>query len=332
MPKSTIPDQILDSIVRSKRVAVVPHNRPDVDALGSSLAIVSALNASGRDAKVYAGGDILSKLRFLPGFSTQVETEMTEDSLSKFTASDLVIVADTHEPTRVGVWWQAIQNLDTTHSVIVIDHHRDNDGLGNGWVDPEASSTSEMVFWLLERLQWPITQDIAVCLAAGIVGDTSHFTNSNSSADVLRAAAYLVERGADLHDISMHLDDAGKIAKVRLWGQALADVKSDFGGQYVWTSIALDMLSTFGVKEYELEGLSNYLRTIHGVAIAAAFFEQDSTHTRVSLRAISGYDVQAIASQFPGGGGRGAAAGCVVPLPLEATQSVISEKVSSALK
>jgi phosphoesterase RecJ-like protein len=91
------------------------------------------------------------------------------------------------------------------------------------------------------------------------------------------------------------------------------------------------MLSEFGVKEYELEGLSNYLRTIHGVEIAAAFFEQDNAHTRVSLRAVSGHDVQSIARQFPGGGGHSVAAGCVAPLSLEAAQEAIRDKVATSL-
>ena len=51
-------------------------------------------------------------------------------------------------------------------------------------------------------------------------------------------------------------------------------------------------------------------------------------NTRVSLRAKPGYDVQAVASMF-GGGGHKAASGCTIPLPLAAAKAKLLSILSS---
>jgi len=314
----------------SQRVAIIPHIRPDADALGSALALWHALLSQHKAAAVLSGGSIPDTLRFLPGFH-QLITTASSDARDLLRACDLIVVCDTQEASLLGDWWPLIEGRMETTPVIVIDHHRGTPAWGTAWIDQNASSTAEMVTTLLRTMDWPVSAATAQCLAAGIIGDTSHFTNSNSTAEALEATAYLVRQGADLNAISSYLDSAGRVAKVQLWGEALQGIHSEYAGRYVSAAITQRMLHRYGVEEHEIEGLSNFLRTIEGVAIAAVFFEQAPARIRVSLRAVAGYDVQAIARRYPTGGGHQVAAGCTLDMNLDDAQREIAQQVYAAL-
>ena len=91
--------------------------------------------------------------------------------------------------------------------LIWIDHHRSNDGYGTvRLVDPDASSTCEMVFRLIETMGGDFDRDVALCLYAGLVTDTGRFQYQATTPETLQgrrpvARARLRSRGARARDV-----------------------------------------------------------------------------------------------------------------------------------
>jgi phosphoesterase RecJ-like protein len=326
MSNMVVPEKIITLIIKCNNAAIMIHKDPDADALGSAIALQRILRSQNKAATIFCSGDISPKLQILFGIDDLVR-EVSSGSLNLLEGSDLVIVCDTREPSRLGDWYQPLLKVMAHIDVLTIDHHEGTYPSDYVWNEPTSSSTAEMMTNLIQKLNWKISNDIAVCLAAGIVSDTGYFKNSNTTSTALEAVAYLVRRGANLEQISLIFDAPGKFTTVKLRGEAIRRTQADFDGKYVWTTISRNLLERYKAKESELEGFGSYLRTIDGVQIAAVFYEQASQQTRVSLRSNAGYDVQSIARQYSGGGGHRQAAGCTVPLNLQDVSAAIANRV-----
>lgn len=78
-----------------------------------------------------------------------------------------------------------------------IDHHKTNPGFGDYQIiNPDASSCGEVLYDYFKANTWEIDKDSAICLYTAIMTDTGNFRFENTSANVFRAAAELVEKGA----------------------------------------------------------------------------------------------------------------------------------------
>jgi phosphoesterase RecJ-like protein len=332
MIETTLSPALVGMIRSSKQVALIPHERPDADALGATLGLTLALTTEGKTARVLVGEFVQSSLQFLPGFA-ELALGRSAESEAYLAACDLTLVCDTHEPTLLGHWLEPLRHAlaSDADAVAVMDHHRPSAELifSHGWIDPSYSSTCEMMLAALERLGWPLDAPIANNLMAGVMYDTSRFTNANTQARTLTNAATLVGAGADVVDLNGQLFSLGAPDEVRLRGEVFASIQLAFAGRYVWALIQRETLNRLGLDESALSGLTNDLRLIDGVVVAATLFATSPDSTRVSLRSRGGYEVRQIAQQYPGGGGHAVAAGCTIPLPLEQAAADLQARIAS---
>ena len=83
-----------------------------------------------------------------------------------------------------------------------------------------------------------------------------------------------------------------------------------------------------GVTEDDMDNISNFPRTVAGVKVAATLRETGEGETKLSVRAVPGYDATLVTQRFGGGGHKGAA-GASINLPLhkaaEAVKKVMEE-------
>ncbi|HEX8727617.1 MAG TPA: bifunctional oligoribonuclease/PAP phosphatase NrnA [Ktedonobacterales bacterium] len=332
MIDTTLSPTLIGMIRKSKQVALIPHERPDADALGATLGLALALISAGKTARVLVGEFVKESLRFLPGFA-ELALGHSAEADGFLAAADLILVCDTHEPTLLGRWLEPLERVIARDSsgVAVIDHHNPKGELifSQGWIDPSYSSTCEMMLLTLERLGWPVDAAIASNFMAGVMFDTSRFTNANTQPRTLTNAATLVERGADVTDINGRLFSLGSPAEVQLRGEVYAAIQMGFAGRYVWVAVTQAQLDRLGLDESALTGFSNDLRLIEGVKVAAVLYATQPDSTRASLRSRDGYEVRQIAEQYPGGGGHSVAAGCQIPLPLEQAAADLQRKIAS---
>ena len=101
---------------------------------------------------------------------------------------------------------------------MVIDHHPDTVAFGDVLVhEPTAAATGQIVWNLVKEFENPPSADVAQCCSWGLVTDTGRFCYDNTTSDAFRAAAEMVDAGAEpFRDRGLRLSEPlGGIARDR---------------------------------------------------------------------------------------------------------------------
>ncbi len=309
----TSPRSVLEEIGRrirqAQRIAIVTHERPDADALGSSLGLAHALRRIGKEATVFSFDPVPFGLHFLPGIETIVADLPGPET-------DLVVAVDAGEPSQIGDrLYGAILRLGVP--LLVIDHHESNTGYGTlSAIFPEWASTAEVVLSLLETMGISPDAATAICLLAGVVFDTRAFAIPDTRPETLRAAAFLMEHGASLYAVMTAYRGQHPLKALRLWGEALTRLQTRDG--VAWTVVSREMYRATGTALEDTEGLANFILDAADVRISLVFRERpEGGAIRVSGRARPGINLVPLARSYPKGGGHKMAVGFEIPLPLE---------------
>ena len=281
-----------------ERIVITAHVNPDGDAIGSSLGLMHALKALGKEVQVFIDDDIPAAFSVLPGYELIGKPEEGQNI-----PADLLVAVDV-SLDRIGRVNEAVKA-----PTLNIDHHITNDGKADKlYLDGNAAATAEIIYQLIEELGAPCTQEMAMCLYTGLAMDTGWFRFSNTTPNTMRVAAALLACGAQPHVISEALEQR-PFAEVQSLAFALQKIELLAGGKVA--GICLDHAS---LQEHEApEGLIGMVRVIEGVDIAFTLKEKEPGLCRVSLRS-KGVDVTKIALQFDGGG-HVRAAGCTIEKP-----------------
>ena len=302
----------------AQRVAVATHVSPAADAISSAIGLVQLLRRLGKTAEAFCDDDLPARLKALP--------HAEEIARVAHGAFDLLVSLDASDPGRLGKAFAELQGIP----LLNIDHHITNTHFGTiNWVDPSAVATSEMVLWLAEDLGVTMDAELASILLAGIVGDTMGLRTANVNARVMHEVTRLMEAGASLPALVDALFNRRPLAALRLFGQALAEVRMEDG--VIWTVITREMRAASGLNHANDLSLSSFLIGAEEARIAAVFTERDDGKVEVSMRARPGYDVARVALAF-GGGGHPPAAGCLLPGPLEEAIPPILKALKAAAR
>ena len=278
-----------------ERIVLTAHVNPDGDAIGSSLGLMHALKALGKEVQVFIDDDIPAAFSVLPGYEL-----IGKPAEGQTIPADLLVALDV-SLDRIGLVKEAV-----TAPTLNIDHHITNDGQADKlYLDGTAAATAEIIYHLLEELGAACDKDIAMCLYTGLATDTGWFRFSNTTPATMRAAADLLACGAVPHVISESLEQR-PYEEVQNLAAAMQKIELVADGKVA--GICLDYAA---LQEHEApEGLIGMVRVIEGVDIAFTLKEKEPGLCRVSLRS-KGIDVTKIALRF-GGGGHVRAAGCSI--------------------
>lgn len=310
---NTTPEALISE---AQRILLICHVNPDGDAIGSLLGMGWALRKMGKQCVLACSDPVPPTYHYLPGSET-----VTSEPQGSF---DLVITLDASDLRRVG---PVYTSLDLSGVPIInIDHHITNVGFGTvNLVDPQATSTAEVVLALLRRLGVELDQTIATCLLNGIVTDTRGFSTPNTTRRAMEAAITLMDAGAPLAKVTDQVFNRRPLAEVRLWAEALRTVRLE--GPIIWAEITPAMRLACGFTDSGDAGLANFLITANEADIAVVFNQQADGKIDVGMRAVPGVDVSAVALEF-GGGGHPQAAG----FSINGSLPEVRERVIAALK
>jgi bifunctional oligoribonuclease and PAP phosphatase NrnA len=303
-------DQAWNLVMAHDEIFLTTHKSADGDGYGSMLALAKVLERMGKRVhRVIADGAPLS-LRFLsPGDVVATQHD--------FVRKTLVIVLDSSELSRTGFERDIVQARENDLITIInIDHHQQVGGSFGDvhLIDPEASSTAEIVYYFLTYNGVEIEMDVASCLLTGIFSDTGSFQHSNTSARVFGIAADLVGKGARLHKISKQMFTSKTLPSMRIWGEALSRVRiADDLGLAV-SYLTWDDLQKFDATLEDVSGVVSVINTIPGIKASLLIVEAGDGLLKCSLRSEEGrgVDVSRLARLF-GGGGHRLAAGFSIP-------------------
>ncbi|WP_394926455.1 bifunctional oligoribonuclease/PAP phosphatase NrnA [uncultured Robinsoniella sp.] len=296
-------NNIASELNHVKSVAIAGHIRPDGDCVGSSMGMYLYIKKNFphiTDVDVYLEA-IPNSYRFIQG------TDEIHNTCDKNMEYDLFISLDCGDKGRLG---DAAIYFETAKRRMCIDHHISNSGFADvDYIVPEASSTSELVYDVLDKDK--ITKEIAEALYMGIAHDTGVFQYSCTSPKTMRAAADLMDKGIDFSGI---LDDTyykKTYVQNQILGRSLLESIMVLNGQCIISAIRQKDMVFYGVEPKDLDGIVSQLRNTKGVEVAIFIYEIANQEFKVSMRSNGIVDVSKIGAYF-GGGGHVRAAGCTM--------------------
>ena len=297
-------------------VAISGHIRPDGDCVGSCMGLYQYIRDNYEcSADVYLE-EIPEVFRFIKA------TDNVRHEIPDGKKYDLFICLECGDAMRLGFSAPLFENAVTT---LCIDHHISNKAFAeHNYIVPDASSTSELVYNLLDENK--ISQEIAEAFYMGIAHDTGVFQYSCAKPDTFRVAAKLLEKGIDAPAIIDTTYYEKTYAQNKVIAHAVAKSQLFLGGSCISSYITRKEMDTFGVKPKDLEGIVSQLRITKGVEVAVFMYELGEGTFKVSLRSKRFANVSAVAQTF-GGGGHVRAAGC----SLTGTPEEILDKISEQL-
>ncbi len=309
-PAACVPPDIVAAIRGARHVAIVSHITPDADAIASAGALWLALPQLGLTPHlILPAGSVGRQLSFLvryAGLRAATPAELGE--------LDLIVVLDTAKEKRLN----AADHLATltTIPIINIDHHATNTQFGRwNWIVETASSTSELVWGILQALGCTITPKIATLLYAGIHSDTQGFSLSNTDAYSLEVGGRLARAGAEIARICERLHRSRSFGEFELLATVYRNTRVSEDGRLAWSTISHAELVATGCRASDIDDQVEVPRQIEGIAVAILFSEGEPGVVRMNFRGERGVSVLELAVQF-GGGGHRASAGARIRGPL----------------
>src|SRR5215210_5313066 len=307
-PQSSTLDRAADAIAAAPSLALACHHTPDGDALGSMLALPHLALAQGKEsvASWPEPFPVAPHYTFLPGLdlaTKPADYPSQPDLMITFDCGSIGRLAELGEPAR------------RARELIVVDHHSTNDGYGTiNLIEPEAAASAVVVRLLLDRLGWDLNREAAQCLYTGLICDTGRFQYDATTPDVFALAQELASFDLPIAAMNRQLFEEHRLTYLRLAGVALQRAVYDGDRRFVATWVTTEDLAEYGVGMDETEGLIDLLRRTTEADVSCVLKETPDG-TKVSLRAVTEFDVGRIAIAF-GGGGHKAASGFVSPMPV----------------
>lgn len=289
------------------------HQKPDGDAMGSTLGLYHFLKVLGHDVTVISPTNWASFLNWMPGIDKVVDFEQQRHTATALVnVAEVIFCLDFNVLHRTKHMEQVLTEAGCIK--ILIDHHQQpqEEAFHYGMSDISKSSTCEMVydFIIASGHSALLNVDMAECLYTGIMTDTGSFRFPVTTASVHRIVAHLKELGLNHTKVHEFIYDSFLENRLRFIGHALLnrmEVLYEYNTSLMYITKA--DLHKFDIKTGDTEGLVNYLLTIQGIKLGAIVIDRDEER-KWSFRSKGDFDVNTFAREhFEGGGHKNAAGG-----------------------
>ncbi|WP_390404989.1 DHH family phosphoesterase [Lacticaseibacillus jixiensis] len=281
-------DDIMAKIKAYDTIIIHRHVNPDPDALGSQGGLAEAIRGTFPEKRVLLAGGEVGNLAWLNTMDDVADADYQ---------GALVITVDTADTPRV-----SDQRYATGDYLIKIDHHPNDDAYGDLlWVVPEASSTSELIYDLIQHAAGSLTMNAAVArlLYAGIVGDTGRFLFNNTSAHTLNVAAALIQEDFDPTALNNRMNQI-TFAQAKLQSYVFNHLHITEAGA-ASVMIPLAVTEELGLTKDQVHAAVGTPGRLGEVISWVIFVEQKDAPYRVNLRS-KGPVINELAKAHHGGG------------------------------
>ena len=282
-------DQLKTALLQGKNVLVVSHVRPDGDTIGSSLALREFLLASGVKVTLVCDGKIPEKFSFI------AETTLYKKVEEITEIYDSCIFVDCASDGQMGESYRFLYKHSFT---INIDHHISNKGYAKYNYIENRGSCCEVLYFLLTSFGYEIDPKTANFLLLGIVTDTGNFAHNNTTAQTLKIAGELMEKGADLYNINLKIFKSQSKNRSSLYLKVLGGIKFYHDDRVALIRIHKSDLEDLNLEQSATEGFIDYPLTISNVEISVSVMEVKDKCFKVSFRSKGKADVNQVAGTF----------------------------------
>lgn len=304
--------ELLRRLRIAKRVLVVSDGRPDGDSIGASTATLAWLTRDYPEVCVQA----FCKEPIPPSLLSLAHIQAFSQDLRLFHQSwDLIVLHDASNLAHGGIE-EALPLTPKGYTLVNIDHHTSNTRYGDiVIVHTDACATTEVLYRCFTQNNIRIDEPMASSLLAGLLTDTSSFTNSGTTVTSLAMAAELKRLGARYEQLQQATMSRQSLESLKLWGTLLSRLHK---------RVDLNLAITYvfaheheGLDDEEaLGGLSNMLNARCGDVEAVIVLKETSAGLIKGSCRSTKRDISKFCAIF-GGGGHKKASGFAIRGKLE---------------
>lgn len=311
-------DDIVSVINTANKIAILTHESPDGDAIGSSLGMYIALKGLKKDVDIVV--DEYSRVfNFLP-YVDEIKKEVSREY-------DLVIVLDCASRGRL---YDPDNIFDNSRVTVSIDHHMSNTYFADyNYVEGKSPAASQVIIKLFKRLGIVLSKDICECLIAGIITDTAGFRYDTVDEDTFLFASKILNLGVNISDIYRKVFEKRSKAQFVLSQIATSRLELIYKDKIAFTYITMFDEKKCKALKGDHEGIVNIGSSIEGVEVSIFLHECDKGF-KVSLRSTGDVDVSSIAAIFDGGG-HSKASGCLIEDSLDNVKNSLIREIKRIL-
>ena len=302
-------------LLSKNNILIITHTNPDGDTLCSAAALCSALRRAGKRANLFRNPTVTTK--YMP----HVEKYFAPKSFK----SKYIVSVDVATEKMFAEGFDGAIDL-------CIDHHPTNSHYAKKeLVCTDKAACGEIVLAVIKEMCGGITQEEADLLYIAVTTDTGCFQYLNTNAATFRAAAELLEYGADTGMVNVKFFRKASRARLKLEGMIYSTMGFYRDGKISVAIITKEMLRQAGAGEEDCDDLAGLAGRAEGASVNITIRERDNGSSKVSVR--TGRDVSSsdICAVF-GGGGHAMAAGCTIDCPPEKARDMLLAVIDEVWK
>lgn len=290
---------------------ILSHRRPDGDTIGSTAALCLGLRQLGKTAHVLFNCEVSDRFAWLHAGLTKEAAE----------EGDTIVSVDVASPGMLPKsFLHLVGKID-----LRIDHHSSATSFTEAeLVDGKSASCAELTWDVLEDAGVTMDEKIAEAVYVGISTDTGCFRYSNTTDHTFSVAARCAKAGARVYELNQELFETNTLGRLKMQAWIVDHMKMLRGGEMAIVAIPKSVEAEIGVTEDDMDNISSFPRTVAGVCMAATLRETADGDTKISVRAVPGYDATLVTVPFGGGGHKGAAGGAL-KMPIQEAVKAVEE-------
>lgn len=294
--------EVLDLLTGAENIAIYSHINTDCDAMGSSLALKEALVSLGKKVDIFTHSEFPATFEFYGDLSF-----VNKKTCEKY---DLVVCLDVANESRLGKYKYTYRK--GVKNTLAIDHHHlSNENFCKVNYVKEASSTSEILFEIINKLKIRFNKYMCKCLLSGILTDTGKLSHSVSEKTFTIVGRLLRYGKISMEDVIVPLFNSMSKNIFALMQKAYNIVEF-----YAKEKFAIIMLSKEDFAETnttlnDTDAFPDIPLQLKSVQFCILASEDDQGYFRVSFRSKGNISARDVAQSF-GGGGHLNASGCKI--------------------
>lgn len=309
-------EQVYDLLRTHDRFLILTHKSPDGDTLGCASALTRALLAMGKQARFENSDVIPEKYLFL--YDDIPVLDFEPQYIIAVDVADTNLLGD-----KLSVYADKVD--------LCIDHHVSNRRYAKYLhLNANDGAAALTLYRIFTTCGVEITRPMANDLYTGLSTDTGCFRYTNANAEAYRAAAGLIELGADNGKINELMFETKPLSYYKLVQETLKSMRMFCDSKVAVFKVTQDMLNRTGATEDQCDAICAMSRTIEGVEVGITMKQRKNGHYKFSLRTRDSLDASEICKLL-GGGGHVRAAGCDAGDDEEESLQTMLQFISSKL-
>lgn len=284
-------------IIDNNSFAIITHNNPDADAIGSSIFLEQLLINLNKTV------DYIIQSKISPEFEPIVRKKrINKIFIPKYKKYDVVFILDACDCDRI------YYRKNFANKTIIIDHHNNRPNIKyDKFINNNDISTGVTLYKIFNNFI-EITSFMATCLYLTIIGDSDSFRIKNINSEVYDISSKLIQKGANtelINDIYNNMN----INYIKLLGNVIKNINININDKIAYLVLTDEQISKNNCTIRDANKIIDFIKNIAGIEITLLLIDNYGT---ITIRARSKTkNISTLLKNF-GGSGHKNSVGCLV--------------------